>query len=53
MIEAFNEYTKVIYATDKNMYGLVTLGIMAAMGITLGVLTELVLRLLGVKGGAH
>lgn len=54
MMEALNEYMKVLYATDKNMYGLVTLGIMAGMGISLGLLTELVLRLLGVKGGgAH
>lgn len=53
MIESFNEFTKVLYASDKSMYGLMTLGIMAGMGITLGLLTEVVLRLLGVKGGAH
>ncbi|MCL6610741.1 MAG: MFS transporter [Peptococcaceae bacterium] len=53
MIEMFNEYVKTLYAADKNMYGLITLGIMAGMGISLGLITELVLRLLGVKGGAH
>ncbi|MFZ5647259.1 MAG: MFS transporter [Bacillota bacterium] len=53
MLESLNEYVKVLYAGDKNMYGLVTLGIMAGMGVTLGLLTELVLRILGVKGGAH
>lgn len=53
MIEIFNEYVKTIYTADKNMYGLITLGLMAGMGVSLGLLTELVLRLLGVKGGAH
>ena len=53
MIENLNEYVKVLYATDKNMFGLVTLGIMAGMGIALGLTTELILRILGVKGGTH
>ncbi len=53
MIDTLNEFVKTLYVSDKNMYGLVTLGIMAGMGITLGLITELVLRLLGVKGGAH
>lgn len=53
MIDTLNEFVKNLYFTDKNMFGLVTLGIMAGMGITLGLLTELVLRIMGVKGGAH
>ncbi|MCL5056679.1 MAG: MFS transporter [Actinobacteria bacterium] len=53
MIENLNEYVKVLYATDKSMLGLVTVGIMAGMGIGLGLITELVLRILGVKGGVH
>lgn len=53
MLESLNEYVKVLYASDKNMFGIVTLGIMAGMGIGLGLITELVLRILGVKGGTH
>jgi hypothetical protein len=53
MLETFSEYIKTIFTTDKNMFGLVTLGIMAAMGISLGLVTEVVLRVLGVKGGGH
>lgn len=53
MIETLNEFVKNLFTTDKNMFGLVTLGIMAGMGISLGLTTELVLRLLGIKGGAH
>lgn len=53
MLETISEYVKNIYTTDKNLYGLVSLGIMAGMGVSLGLLTELILRVLGVKGGAH
>lgn len=53
MFETLNEFVKTLYASDKNMFGLITLAIMAGMGISLGLITEFVLRLLGVKGGAH
>ena len=53
MLETLNEFVKTAFAADKNMFGLITLGIMAGMGISLGLITEVVLRLLGVKGGAY
>ncbi|MFZ5631901.1 MAG: MFS transporter [Bacillota bacterium] len=53
MLETLGEYVKTLYGADKNLYGLVSLGIMAGMGVSLGLLTELVLRILGIKGGAH
>jgi len=53
MIEVFNEFIQNSYVMDKNMYGLMNLGIVAGMGVTLGLVTEVVLRLLGVKDGAH
>lgn len=53
MLETFSEAVKKLYDTDRNLYGLATLGIIAGMGISLGLITEAALWLLGIKGGTH
>lgn len=53
MLEIFNEFIRTIYNDDKTTYGLLTLGIMAGLGSTISIATELILRILGIKGGAH
>lgn len=50
MIEAINEYIIAIYQINKAQYGLIVVTLMSLIGVWVGLLTEIILRILGIKG---
>ena len=50
MFESLNEYIVALYHLHKAQYGLIVVTLMAVVGISVGLTTEVVLRLLGIRG---
>jgi hypothetical protein len=50
MLESINEYITAIYYYHKAEYGLIVVALMSAVGVSVGLITEIILRLIGVKG---
>ncbi|WP_041274524.1 hypothetical protein [Desulforamulus reducens] len=50
MIDALNEYMIAIYQLHKAQYGLIVVTVMSIVGVSVGLFTEIVLRMLGIKG---
>lgn len=50
MIDNLNEYIVAIYDLHKAEYGLLVVSLMAVVGVSVGIFTEVLLRLLGIKG---
>ncbi|WP_235695503.1 MFS transporter [Desulforamulus hydrothermalis] len=50
MFESLNEYIRVIYQFNKAQYALLVVALMSAVGVSVGLFAELVLRLLKIKG---
>lgn len=50
MIESLNEYIVAIYNLNKAQYGLIVVALMSVVGVSVGLFTEIVLRMFGIKG---
>ncbi|GAB6181590.1 hypothetical protein JCM14036_29090 [Desulfotomaculum defluvii] len=50
MIDAINEYIIAIYQMNKAQYGLIVVTLMSVVGVWVGLFTEIILRVLGIKG---
>ncbi|AEG60938.1 hypothetical protein [Desulforamulus ruminis] len=50
MFDSLNEYIVAIYHLHKAQYSLLVVSLMALVGISVGLFTEILLRLLGIKG---
>lgn len=50
MFEALNEYIVALYNLHKAQYALVVVTLMAVVGTSVGLTTEVILRLLGIRG---
>ncbi|MCL5780913.1 MAG: MFS transporter [Firmicutes bacterium] len=47
MIDSLNEYIVAIYNLNKAQYGLIVVALMSVVGVSVGLFTEIVLRLFG------
>ncbi|GAB6157101.1 hypothetical protein JCM39194_03010 [Desulfotomaculum varum] len=50
MFASLNEYIRVIYQFNKAQYALLVVALMSAVGVSVGLFAELLLRLLKIKG---
>lgn len=50
IIDVLNEYIVAIYQLHKAQYGLIVVTLMAVVGVSVGLFTEIILRLFGIKG---
>ncbi|AEF93685.1 hypothetical protein Desca_0805 [Desulfotomaculum nigrificans CO-1-SRB] len=50
MMDSLNEYIVAIYNINTAQYGLLVVGLVAVVGVSVGLFTEIILRFLGIRG---
>lgn len=50
MLAWLNEYLVAIYYLHKAQYGVIVITLMSVVGVSVGLFTEIILRMIGIKG---